>query len=165
MKVHAPMADRKHKAGESKPKIRVILDTNFLIDLFRFKLRFEDVEDALGAQCDFFVMRRTVGELTGLPNKEAKVALAFIGSGRVGIIEPERRTPRPSTGRRPKVSADDSIIEFICKAYPLDANRPARMKNDGEYLVATNDQKLRIRLKPFLVRTVLLRAMKHIMVH
>jgi rRNA-processing protein FCF1 len=152
-------------SAKKKPDegVHVILDTNFLIDLFRFKLRFEDIEDAIGAGCDLFVVRRTVGELTGLPNKEAKVALAFVKSGRIGIIEPPRTKGTPSKSGRRKASADDAILEFFAMLSGNDGR--VRKDRDGEYMVATNDQKLRKRLKPYVIRTLFLRARKQIMMH
>ena len=117
---------------------KVVLDTNFIIDLFRFRLKFDDVEDVVSGPCKFLMVEQSVRELKGLENKYAKVALSIVESGKIGVVKASGRT------------ADDSIVSFVS----------VESKND--LFVATNDKKLRKRILETGVRVVHLRARKHL---
>jgi rRNA-processing protein FCF1 len=121
---------------------RILLDTNFLMDLFRFKLSFDDIEDVVGGPCSFLVVGQSVGELERMKSKYAKVGLSFIDSGKIKIVDAPGRT------------ADDAIMSLLKKA----KNR----KEIKKTAVATNDVKLRKRIKALGVRVIYLRAKKHL---
>jgi len=121
---------------------RIILDTNFLVDLFRFRRSFDEIEDVVGAQCVFLVVRQSVDELKRMKNKYAKVGLSFIDSGRIKIASAPGRT------------ADDAIMSLLKKA--------KRKKEIKSIAVATNDAKLRKKIKTLGVKIIYLRARKHL---
>ena len=119
---------------------RVVLDTNFVVDMFRFKLGFDDVEDALGGNCEFVMIEQSVAELRRLKNVNAKVGAGFIDSGKIKVAK---------AGRASEKSADEAIVELAEKRKP-------------DVVVATNDKKLRKRIKASGVRTIYLRARKRL---
>ena len=119
---------------------KVVLDTNFLIDLFRFKLGFDQVEDALCGNCEFFMVSQSVAELRRVADVSAHVGASFVDSGRIGVVK---------AGRATEKSADEAIVELAGKLAP-------------DAAVATNDAKLRKRIKALGVRTIYLRARKRL---
>jgi len=121
---------------------KIILDTNFLVDLFRFKLGFDEIEDAVGAPCVFLIVRQSIDELKGMKNKYAKVGLVFIDSGKIKLISSAGRT------------ADDAIMSLLKNA--------KKKKEIKKIAVATNDAKLRKRIKTLGVKVIYLRARKHL---
>ena len=121
---------------------RIILDTNFLIDLFRFKLDFDEIEDVAGAPCVFLMIRQSVDELKRTKTKYAKVGLSFIDSGKIKIVSAPGRT------------ADDAIMSLLKIA--------KRKKEIKSIAVATNDAKLRKKIKTLGVKIIYLRARKHL---
>lgn len=124
---------------------RVILDTNFIVDLFRFRLSFEDVEDVVGTPCSFLTVRQSVGELERIKTKYARLGLELIDSGKIKVIDAAGRT------------ADDAILSL------LTSFKKARGK-DGirKTAVATNDAGLRKRIKALDIKVIYLRARKHL---
>jgi len=121
---------------------RILLDTNFLMDLFRFKLSFDDIEDVVGGPCSFIVVGQSINELKRMKSKYAKVGLSFIDSGKIKIVGAPGRT------------ADDAIMSFLKSA--------KKRKEIKKTAVATNDVKLRKRIKALGVRVIYLRAKKHL---
>lgn len=119
---------------------RVVLDTNFLVDLFRFRLGFEEVEASLGSNCEFLMVSQSAAELKRVANPSARVAASFVDSGRIAVVE---------AGRATEKSADEAIVELVRKWAP-------------DAAVATNDGKLRKRIKALGVRTIYLRARKRL---
>ena len=119
---------------------KVVLDTNFLIDLFRFKTGFDEVEDALGGRCTFVMVSQSEAELHRVADVSAKVGVGFVESGKIKIVE---------AGRATEKSADEAIVELVGKWSP-------------DVVVATNDAKLRKRIKALGVRTIYLRARKRL---
>jgi len=119
---------------------KVVLDTNFLIDLFRFKTGFDEVEDALGGRCTFVMVSQSEAELRRLADVSAKVGAGFVDSGKIGVVK---------AGRATEKSADEAIVELAGKLAP-------------DAVVATNDAKLRKRIKASGVRTIYLRARKRL---
>ena len=118
----------------------VLLDTNFVVDLFRFRLGFDDVEDALGGNCEFLMVEQSVAELRRLKNVNAKVGAGFVDSGKIRVAK---------AGRAGEKSADEAIAELAERRMP-------------GMVVATNDKKLRKRIKASGVRTIYLRARKRL---
>jgi rRNA-processing protein FCF1 len=119
---------------------KVVLDTNFLIDLFRFKTGFDEVEDALGGHVELFMVSQSEAELRRLSDVSAKVGAGFVDSGKIGVVK---------AGRATEKSADEAIVELVGKWSP-------------DVVVATNDAKLRKRIKALGVRTIYLRARKRL---
>lgn len=118
---------------------KILLDTNFLIDMFRFRIDFSDLEDVTGARCSLFMVEQSVKELKKIDNKYAKVALKFLESGKVDTVSASGST------------ADDAI-SFVA----------ANELNKKDFFVATNDIKLRKKLKESGVRVVHIRARKRL---
>ena len=122
--------------------LNVILDTNFLVDLFRFRVGFEEIEDVAGTPCNFLMVRQSIVELKRMKNKYAKVGLGFIDAGKIKVVSAAGRT------------ADDAITALL---------KNARQKKEIEkFAVATNDAKLRKKLKALGVKVIYLRARKHL---
>jgi len=119
---------------------KVVLDTNFLIDLFRFKTGFDEVEDALGGRCAFVMVSQSVAELRRMADVSAKVGAGFVDSGKITVVE---------AGRATEKSADEAIVELVKTVAP-------------GAMVATNDAKLRKRIRALGVRTIYLRARKRL---
>jgi rRNA-processing protein FCF1 len=119
---------------------KVVLDTNFLIDLFRFKTGFDEVEDALGGHVELFMVSQSEAELRRLADVSAKVGAGFVDSGKISVVK---------AGRATEKSADEAIVELAGKLAP-------------DAVVATNDAKLRKRIKASGVRTIYLRARKRL---
>ena len=119
---------------------KVIVDTNFLVDLFRFGTGFEQMEDALGGHAELYMVSQSVAELRRLAVPSAQVGASFVDSGRIGVVK---------AGRATEKSADEAIVELVGKWRP-------------GVVVATNDEKLRKRVKSLGVRTIYLRARKRL---
>ncbi len=119
---------------------RIILDTNFLIDLFRFRLGFDDIIDIVGAPCVFLMVQQSIGELKKIKDKYAKLGLKFIDSSKIKVVSASGQT------------ADDAIISFL-------KNNKKDIKN---IFVATNDAKLRKRIHTLGVKVIYLRARKYL---
>jgi len=117
--------------------MKVVLDTNFLIDLFRFKIGIEALEDF-----QIFLPQSVMRELKLISKKKtresilAKVALEVLKKKQVTILTSF------------KTKTDDDLIEFAKQGY----------------IVATNDRELRKRLKRLGFKTIYLRARKKIAV-
>jgi len=125
-----------------KKKLNVILDTNFLVDLFRFRVGLDEIEAVAGAPCAFLMVRQSVDELKRMKNKYAKVALGVIDSGKIKVVNASGRT------------ADDAIMSLL---------RIVKIKKEiKKFAVATNDAKLRKRVKDLGVKVIYLRARKHL---
>jgi len=119
---------------------KVIVDTNFLVDLFRFRLGFEAVEEALGGRCEYVMVSQSVAELKRLTAENGAVGASFIKSGKIAVV---------AAGRATEKSADEAIVELVKKWMP-------------DAVVATNDEKLRKRVKAMGARTIYLRARKRL---
>ncbi len=121
--------------------MRVIVDTNFFIDLLRFRIGL----DELGILADSHRLETidlVLEELNGLAKKSgvdgrhAKAALKLVElEGIVGI----------KTGGR---NTDTELVKLA--------------KQSKEIIVATDDAKLRERIKKLGNRTIYLRAKKHL---
>jgi len=135
----------------------VLLDTNFFVDMFRFKIGFEDVEDVVGSKCEFWVIEATVGELKKTRAKEAKVALKMIGYSIVKILR-----IREKAIRKRAASADDAIISLVGQTKKQSKKAKDR---PTDFIVATNDAKLRKEIKALGARVIYLRARKHLEIH
>ena len=121
---------------------RIILDTNFLIDLFRFRLGLDEIIDIVGAPCVFLMVQQSVGELKKIKDKYAKLGLSFIDSSKIKIVS------------APGQTADDAIMSFL--------KNNKKEKSLKTIFVATNDAKLRKRIHTLGVKVIYLRARKYL---
>jgi rRNA-processing protein FCF1 len=119
---------------------RLFLDTNFLVDVVKYKIDLDEIEKLVGEECSMLVVKPVLNELKKISSgkakdsKFAKVALMVIKEGGVDILETEGK------------KADDAIVSAA----------------DMDVIAATNDIKLRKRLKILGVKTIYLRAKKHL---
>ncbi len=116
--------------------MRVILDTNFLIDLFRFKVGLEEIFDIF-PDAQLCVLQPSVGELQKIAkskskdSKYAKVSLAFRDG--IKILECDE----PET--------DNALLNF-----------------SKDSVIATNDRTLRKKITEKGGKVIYLRAKKHL---
>jgi len=116
---------------------KILLDTNFLIDVVRYKIDFDEIGELAGGKLT--VVKPVLNELKKIAaagSKErgfAGVALMVLKRKNVEIIE---------TGER---RADEAIFSMAEKN-----------------IVATNDIELRKRLKALGIKIIYLRAKKHL---
>ena|SRR5947209_52008 len=116
---------------------RIVFDTNFLIDLFRFKKDPKEIDELVGNKTEFFVTTSTINELEKISSRKSPVSrFAKIA---LGIVHSKFETIETKG-----ISFDEEVFDV------LDANT----------IVATNDSLLRKRLKTLGVKTIYLRARK-----
>jgi rRNA-processing protein FCF1 len=119
--------------------MKLIFDTNFLIDLARFRIGFEEIEN-LGEE--LLTLNSVVKELEkiasskGKNSKNAKIALKLIELKNIRIIKSKEK------------NVDKGILKLAKK----------------NTLIATNDRKLRKILKKRGIKTIYLRKKKKIAV-
>lgn len=122
-------------------KLKVVLDTNFLIDVVKFKIDlWMELDKLIEHSYDTFIITNVEKELEkigGSGNKFANAALKIIKLGKIRRLDLNR-----------KGSGDEAIIK-LCE-------------NDGNIIVATNDIKLRHRVKSKGIKTIYIRAKKHL---
>ena len=103
---------------------KLILDTNFLIDLVRFKIELEEILKFFEEPLEFFILSSTFKELKEIANNKgksgsmAKLALKIIKLKKIQILE-EKESP------------DKAFLSIA----------------DKNTIIATNDSKLRKKLK------------------
>jgi len=120
---------------------KVLLDTNFLIDLGRFGVSIDEIDRLVNERHELSVLRSVVNELKTIAggqqeeSKFAKLALMLIDLRSVKIIESEKR-------------ADDAVVEVA--------------SSDKDTVVATNDFELKKKLKYLGIKTIYLRSKKHL---
>ncbi len=137
--------------------VNVILDTNFFIDMFRFKISFEDIEDVLQAKCNFWIVEQTIKELKNTKAKEAKIALIIIEDIISGKGEYEKKIGILKIGGKAK-NTDDAIISLISTLQ----KRSVLDLSFENLAIATNDIKLRGKIKKLGIKVIYLRARKHL---
>lgn len=116
---------------------KVILDANFVVDLVRFKVGFEELEALLTKPYVFVTLKRVVGEIEKINDKHSRVALRTLEIMKVEIVKIR------------EMSVDDAILGLA-------------KKDPAHSIVATNDSELRKKLKKAGVKTIYLRARKHL---
>jgi len=116
---------------------KIILDTNFLIDLGRFGISIDEIGMVMSENYEMEIVSSSVSELKRISStaieesKFAKYALMIIDLRKVKVLESQE-------------TADKAIISFA----------------DKETIVATNDVELRRKLKANGVRCIYVRAKK-----
>jgi rRNA-processing protein FCF1 len=119
--------------------MKVILDTNFLIDLVRFKIDLEEIPVLLQEPVKLFVFSSTIQELKKIEKNKgklgslAKLALKLIKLKQIQVLE-EKESP------------DKAFLSIA----------------DKNTIIATNDSKLRKKLKKLGIKTIYLRAKKYL---
>ncbi|MEM5772975.1 MAG: PIN domain-containing protein [Candidatus Aenigmatarchaeota archaeon] len=117
--------------------MRVFLDTNFLIDLIKFKINLEEILLLFQEPIDFFVLSSSIKELEkiarskGKSGSSAKLALKLVELKRIKIFQTEE-------------SPDKAFLSLA----------------DKNTIIATNDSKLRKKLKTLGIKTIYLRGKK-----
>ncbi len=111
---------------------KVILDTNFLIDIFRFKVSLDKIFEEIG-NVKFVVPEFVIIELKNLSsfNPYVKLAFDFIKKNKIKIIKTKKK-------------GDMGFFEIL----------------DNDSIVATNDSKLRKKLKALGIKSIYLRKRK-----
>lgn len=143
---------KRHRKNKNE-RIKIILDTNFLIDLFRFKIGFDEIEDTVGCNCVFLMVKQSINELNGIKNKYAMLGLKFVECRKIRVLE--------TVGK----NADEVILRFFEKTKFRENKEKSNLKNAQDlknFIVATNDAKLRKKIKDTGTRTIYLRARKHL---
>jgi rRNA-processing protein FCF1 len=158
----AGMGSYRKKVKDAKLK-DVILDTNFFVDMFRFRIGFDDIEDAVKGRCDFWVTEQSVKELKGMRIKEAKIALAVFGGaarpkGEAGDAGKTGAAVKLLRAGEKSANADDAIVSLVERL----RDAPVKGMSLEGLFVATNDAKLRKRIKALGSRVIYLRARKRL---
>ncbi len=117
--------------------MKLVLDTNFLVDLARFKIDLAELHDLL-EPVELCVFNKTLDELNSLKDKAKHGKFAKIG---LKLIEKNRITMLESAS-----DVDASLLSLDPK----------------DFIVATNDKKLRGKLKERGMKTIYVRARKHL---
>ena len=118
--------------------MRVLLDTNFLIDLIRFKIDITAINELVGYH-KLATISSVVTELERIARQNtksssyAKLALKLIDENRIEIIKSDRRP-------------DEIILDMTGK----------------DSMAATNDMELRKKLKAANVKSIYLKSKKHL---
>jgi rRNA-processing protein FCF1 len=119
--------------------MRIIFDTNFLIDIVRFKISLERISTLVLGRCEFFTLDSILNELSEIANgkskesRYAKVALKIIKEKRIRILK--------SRGK-----ADSAILNIV----------------DEDTAVATNDTELKKLLKKRKAKIIYIKSRKHL---
>jgi rRNA-processing protein FCF1 len=121
---------------------KIVLDTNFLIDLIRFKVKLGEIDELINEPYRLIVLNSVIRELERISDSKtkesghAKIALELANSKSIEILDTKEK------------SADKAILALI----------------DKNTLVATDDRKLRENLKALETKTIYLRSKKHLAV-
>jgi rRNA-processing protein FCF1 len=125
---------------------KIVADTNFLVDMVRFKLDMSDIDVAVG-RAEIVVFDSVIAELKSLAREKtssgrfAALALKIVKTRKMNVI-----------GKSGK--ADDTILDF--------AKDFSEKFGTEDLLVATNDGVLREKLKKLGIKTIYLRARKYL---
>ncbi|MGC9058838.1 MAG: PIN domain-containing protein [Candidatus Aenigmatarchaeota archaeon] len=120
--------------------VKILLDTNFLLDIFRFKVDLFQIYEIF-ENAELYVSSETLRELKSISNRKTKegrlalIALDFIEKGKIKIIQSLEK------------EVDKDLIAL------------AKKEN---FIVATNDKNLRKKLKIENIKVICLRNKKRI---
>ena len=115
---------------------KIILDTNFFIDLVKFKIGLSDFDSIVSKPYQILTLKSVVDELKNIKNKNARAALKLVEIKRIKVIE--------------------HAIKNTDKAFLSIASK------DRDVIIATNDAKLRKNLKALGTKTIYLRKRKQL---
>jgi len=120
--------------------IKVLLDTNFFLDLIRYRNDFSLFEN-LEERVELFVSSEVIRELKSIANKKTK-------EGRLALIALELiKNQKIKVVKSLKKNVDEDLI--------------ALAKNEG-FIIATNDKDLKEKLKKENIKVICLRDKKKI---
>jgi hypothetical protein len=120
--------------------LKILLDTNFLLDFLRYKLDFSVFQD-LEESVEFFISSETLREIKSVVNRKTKegrlalIALKLIETQKIKVVQSLKK------------EVDEDLL--------------ALAKKEG-FIVATNDKDLKEKLKKENVRIAYLRNKKKI---
>jgi hypothetical protein len=120
--------------------LSILLDTNFLLDMLRYKVDFS-IFDNIEEKVELFVSSETLREIKSMANRKTKegrlalIALKLIESQKIKIVQSFKK------------EVDEDLL--------------ALAKKEG-FIVATNDKDLKEKLKKENVRIICLRNKKKI---
>ena len=115
---------------------RVVFDTNFLMDMVRFKLRLEELENLIGEKCEFEITNGTINEL----KKLAK------GGGRKAMLA---RTALEIAKNFKIVKGEKEVDEVLLSLASDDT------------IIATNDERLRKKIRERGFKTIYVKGRKY----
>ncbi|MBT4870586.1 MAG: hypothetical protein HON47_03365 [Candidatus Diapherotrites archaeon] len=119
-------------------KIKILLDTNFLLNMVRYKIHgFEEIKNKIPAQ--FFVLTRVLWEMEYKAKTDKKIR------NEVRIVK--------------EILKNNGVIELNSKIENVDTEL---MELSKEYVIATNDKELRERIKSFGGRSIYIRSLSFI---
>ena len=121
---------------------KIILDTNFLVDIVRFKVDLDSVGELVLGKYKLIMPEAVEKELKKMKTKHAKSALKISKLKKLKTVSDPRA-----------VKGADNIIVAIAEEL---------FNKKSKVAVATNDAKLRKRLKGLGAKTIYLRARKHL---
>jgi len=119
--------------------MRILIDTNFFIDLLRFRISLDEISTLVLEKCDLFTLDSVVNELKKIADKKtrdsqyAKLSLEFIKNNQIKVLKSEG-------------GADKAILKLA----------------DKNTFVATNDRELRKILKRKGTKTIYIKSRKHL---
>ncbi|MEM5829444.1 MAG: PIN domain-containing protein [Candidatus Aenigmatarchaeota archaeon] len=119
--------------------MKVFIDTNFLMDLIRFKVEVEKISEVLFCKYNLFILSSSILELKklarnkGEEGKLARAALKFIELKKINVWETEE-------------NPDKAFLSLA----------------DKNTIIATNDSKLRKKLREAGIKTIYLRGNKKV---
>ncbi len=113
--------------------MRIILDTNFLVECVKFKIDlFSEIDRVCLCPYDIIILEKTIEELKKINNKNSKLALELI----------EKIKPLKHYGK----DVDSIILEIA----------------DKETIVATQDKLLKEKLKKKQIPVIIIRQKKYL---
>jgi len=121
---------------------KVILDTNFLVDIVRFKVDLGSIGELLPGRYKLLIPEAVEKELKKMKSKNAKAAIKLAKLRDLKIIK-----------NHASVRGADNMIVSLAESM---------QDKKSKIAVATNDAELRKRLKALGVKTIYLRARKHL---
>ncbi len=121
---------------------KVILDTNFLVDIVRFKVDLGSIGELLPSRYKLLIPEAVEKELKKMKSKNAKAAIKLAKLRDLKIIK-----------NHASVRGADNMIVSLAESM---------QDKKSKIAVATNDAELRKRLKALGVKTIYLRARKHL---
>jgi rRNA-processing protein FCF1 len=122
-------------------KLMILLDTNFILDLLKFKIHLEDeLNKLLEFNYEVAIIDNVEEELKKLSdggNRFAKLALKLLELGKIKKIKVNNK------------SDTDNIMLNMCK-------------ENEDIIIATNDVNLRKKIKEVSRKTIYIRSKKHL---
>ncbi len=119
-------------------KVKILLDTNFLLTLVRYKIfGFEEIKQKV--PCEFYTLSRILYELKGLGKGDKKV------KKEVSIVEQILKNNAVKVIDSSKENVDEELIEL-----------------SKDYVIATNDKELRRKVKEAGGKTIFVRSLTYV---